>query len=146
MFGITRREATLILFSITVFTFFYNYAKPSPQLQAELLANVQKLKSDSASPSSGNRYSNGNIPAGKLLGVKDAFRNDGRRVREYTDELEVAIVGDWEPEHRPVYDLGVAGTTVGDNKIRWDDVYDMPATKLLAHVSGKFPYCILKCC
>ena len=129
MFHITRREATLLLFCLTVYTFFYNFAQPSPRAAHDGGENSP----EEASPV---RINAASIPASKLLGVQDALREDGRRVEEYTDELELTILGDWEPDRRPVYDLGVAGATADQNKLRWDGISTLPRTSLLAHVSG----------
>ncbi|KAI0760387.1 hypothetical protein C8Q74DRAFT_223807 [Fomes fomentarius] len=75
----TRREVTLLLFSFTIFVLSYN-------LETSLsLVGVhpQKLKSTYLSSIG--------------LGARDpGFDADGRRPKEWRDELEDIIVGDWE--------------------------------------------------
>ncbi|KAI0703699.1 hypothetical protein C8T65DRAFT_256594 [Cerioporus squamosus] len=150
----TRREVTLLLFSLTVFVLSYN-------LETSLgLVGVRPQKLSSTYLSSIG------------LGTKDpGFDADGRRPKQWRDELEDMIVGDWEwregevsgsarsqsaPRGTGRYgliynfesgrkvrrsaekgDRGVSlstGVTVKDQFVKWGK--EVPQTTVVAHTPG----------
>ncbi|KAI9065293.1 hypothetical protein FKP32DRAFT_1590774 [Trametes sanguinea] len=149
----TRREITLLLFSLTIFVLSYN-------LEASLgLVGVHPQKLSSSYLSSIG------------LGTKDpGFDPDGRRPKEWRDKLEELIVGDWEWREGEVSgvargapasgsgrtamiynfgwkkkarrsaqkeDRGVslsAGVTVKDQFVKWGK--EVPETSVVAHAPG----------
>ncbi|TFK83076.1 hypothetical protein K466DRAFT_555640 [Polyporus arcularius HHB13444] len=150
----TRREVTLLLFSLTIFVLSYN-------LETSLgLVGVRPQKLSSTYLSSIG------------LGTKDpGFDADGRRPKQWRDELEDMIVGDWEwregevagsarSQSAPrgtgryglVYnfesgrkarrsaekgDRGVSlstGVTVKDQFVKWGK--EVPQTSVVAHTPG----------
>ncbi|KAI0370526.1 hypothetical protein BV20DRAFT_966417 [Pilatotrama ljubarskyi] len=150
----TRREITLLLFSLTIFVLSYN-------LEASLrIVGVRPQKLTSSYLSSIG------------LGTKDpGFDPDGRRPKEWRDELETIIAGDWEWREGEVSgvargsaaasgsgrtaviynfggskkvarntrkeDRGVSlstGVTVKDQFIKWGK--DVPETSVVAHTPG----------
>ncbi|KAI0642757.1 hypothetical protein C8Q79DRAFT_917243 [Trametes meyenii] len=150
----TRREITLLLFSLTIFVLSYN-------LEASLgIVGVRPQKLTSSYLSSLG------------LGAKDpGFDPDGRRPKEWRDDLEKLIVGDWEWREGEVSgvargsaaasgsgrtgmiynfagnkkvsrstqkgDRGVSldtGVTVKDQFIKWGK--DLPETKVVVHTPG----------
>ena len=110
---LTRREITTLLFAFTVFVVAYNFQSISK-------------KSQSFSPTS--------LAATSLLGIRDLFREDGRRVQEYVDDLERDIMGDLAPEKPPEYDL----EPYGNHPQRSWASGDVPLTKVIQHVPGKW--------
>ncbi|KAI0716715.1 hypothetical protein C8Q76DRAFT_616255 [Earliella scabrosa] len=150
----TRREVTLILFSLTIFVLSYN-------LETSLnLVGVRPQRLQSTYLSSIG------------LGTRDpGFDADGRRPKEWRDELEDLIVGEWE-WHRGdvsgpgrghaassgsgaaamIYNFGPGerrrrnpergnsgvgldtGVTVKDQFVKWGK--DVPQTKVVAHTPG----------
>lgn len=113
---LTRRELTILLFALSVFLVAYNFQ-----------ASVSSLTLTSSSIA--------DLSASTLLSVQNAFREDGRRLPKLTDELEVAVLGDWEIDARKVYDLGPAGVTVDQQHEYWSNG-NIPSTELVAHVPG----------
>ncbi|KAI0828641.1 hypothetical protein BC628DRAFT_83933 [Trametes gibbosa] len=150
----TRREITLLLFSLTIFVLSYN-------LEASLgIVGVHPQKLTSS------------YLASLGLGSKDpGFDSDGRRPKEWRDELENIIAGDWEWREGEVSgvargssstsglgrtgmiynfggtkkvsrssqleDKGVsinAGVTVKDQFVKW--AKDVPETSVVAHTPG----------
>ncbi|KAI8976570.1 hypothetical protein BD414DRAFT_445988 [Trametes punicea] len=150
----TRREITLLLFSLTIFVLSYN-------LEASLgIVGVHPQKLTSSYLSSIG------------LGTKDpGFDPDGRRPKEWRDKLEDLIVGDWEWREGEVSgvardssaasgtgrtamiynfggnkkakrgsrkeDRGVSlstGVTVKDQFVKWGK--DVPQTSVVAHAPG----------
>ncbi|KAL1949057.1 hypothetical protein VTO73DRAFT_10863 [Trametes versicolor] len=150
----TRREITLLLFSLTIFVLSYN-------LEASLgIVGVHPQKLTSSYLSSLG------------LGAKDpGFDLDGRRPKEWRDELENLIAGDWEWREGEVSgvargsaatsglgrtgmiynfggvkkvsrsshleDRGVSldtGVTVKDQFIKWGK--DVPETAVVTHTPG----------
>ncbi|KZT03789.1 uncharacterized protein LAESUDRAFT_659053 [Laetiporus sulphureus 93-53] len=150
----TRREFTLLLFSLIVFVLSYN-----------LETSLQIIGVNPAKLSSGYLSTIG-------LGTKDpGFEPDGRRPKEWRDELENLIFGEWEWEEDQVagVERGLAGIAVGtaavynvetrrkasrstgkDDKgvglnegvtvkeqlLRWEE--EIPVARALAHVPGMF--------
>ncbi|KAL7277254.1 hypothetical protein ACG7TL_009107 [Trametes sanguinea] len=149
----TRREITLLLFSLTIFVLSYN-------LEASLgIVGVHPQKLSSSYLSSIG------------LGTKDpGFDPDGRRPKEWRDKLEELIVGDWEWREGEVsgvargasasgsgrtgmiYNFGwnkkarrsaqkedrglslSAGVTVKDQFVKWGK--EVPETSVVAHAPG----------
>ncbi|KAH9899222.1 hypothetical protein C8Q73DRAFT_310806 [Cubamyces lactineus] len=150
----TRREITLLLFSLTVFVLSYN-------LEASLgIVGVHPQKLTSSYLSSIG------------LGTKDpGFDPDGRRPKEWRDELESIIAGEWEwregevsgvargssaasgsGRNAVIYNFGGSrkvarsaqkedrgvslntGVTVKDQFIKWGK--DVPETSVVAHTPG----------
>ncbi|RPD75648.1 hypothetical protein L226DRAFT_534559 [Lentinus tigrinus ALCF2SS1-7] len=150
----TRREVTLLLFSLTIFVLSYN-------LETSLgLVGVRPQKLSSTYFSSIG------------IGTKDpGFDADGRRPKQWRDELEDKIVGDWEWREGEVSgsarsgsaprgigrygliynfensrkarrsaekgDRGVSlstGVTVKDQFVKWGK--EVPQTTVVAHTPG----------
>lgn len=143
-----RREYTLIVFCLTVFTLAYN-----------LETSIRHIGIDPARTQS---------VLGRLgLGRFNAIDHDGRKLPGYRDELEKKIYGNWAwdagyvagdgQERSQEYGAGPHGAmwlgpsavgelrgkrygtdSVSDGFWRWDD--EIPQTKLVKHVPGKYPY------
>ncbi|EJC99377.1 uncharacterized protein FOMMEDRAFT_160990 [Fomitiporia mediterranea MF3/22] len=113
---LTRREITLLLFALTVFLVAYNFESSVPTLSLA-------------------RSAINDLSASALLNVQNVFREDGRRSSKFADDLEVAVLGDWEIESRKQYDLGPGGVTEDQHHLYWGNG-NIPSTNLVAHVPG----------
>ncbi|KAI0355991.1 hypothetical protein OH77DRAFT_1424283 [Trametes cingulata] len=115
----TRREITLLLFSLTIFVLSYN-------LEASLgIVGVHPQKLTSSYLSSIG------------LGTKDpGFDPDGRRPKEWRDELETIIAGDWEWREGEV--SGVArGSAAASGSGRTAMIYNFGGSRKVARSSRK---------
>ncbi|KLO09006.1 hypothetical protein SCHPADRAFT_922465 [Schizopora paradoxa] len=112
---LTRREITLLLFCFTVYFVAFNYE-----------GSVRRYV-----PSTGVL----SFSALNLLSKPDVFRHDGRRLEQFADDLEREIVGDWDDEQRPIYDLSPSGLSEDKQRKTWTHA-DVPVTSVLAHVPG----------
>lgn len=139
-----RREISLLIFSLTIFTLSYN-----------IEGSIRLLGLDPFSVSS------------RLgLGRSKVIGQDGRRPPGWRDDLETKIFGDWGwdersvagdgEERRQAKGVGEHGaqwidrrelgdvsqfgkTKVNEAFLRWGD--EVPRTKLLKHVPGEFFQC-----
>ncbi|THH03466.1 hypothetical protein EW145_g6229, partial [Phellinidium pouzarii] len=115
---LTRRELTLLLFALTIFLVAFNFESA-----------VRPLRRVSTSASA---FSARTLLAFHVQGI---LREDGRRVPQFTDELEQEILGDWEIEKKSVYDLGPAGIAEDQQHREWKSGAIL-STELVAHVPG----------
>lgn len=111
---LTRREVTLLLFCFTVYIVAFNYE-----------GSVRHYV-----PSTVFSFS-----AVNLLTKANVFRHDGRRLEQFVDDLEREMVGDWDDERRPEYDLSPFGLSEDKQRKSWTHT-DVPVSSLLAHVPG----------
>ncbi|KAH9919805.1 uncharacterized protein B0H18DRAFT_1026300 [Fomitopsis serialis] len=114
----TRREVTLILFSLTVFVLSYNLEAPC-------------------------NY--GSYLSAIGLGAQDpGYDRDGRRPKEWRDDLETMISGEWEWEEGKgssradgKVDRGIGvtkGVSPRQQLVRWEE--KVPVARAVAHVPG----------
>lgn len=111
---LTRREVTLLLFCFTVYFVAFNYEGSVKRYVPSTILSFSALN---------------------LLSKPDVFRHDGRRLEQFADELEREIVGDWDDEQRPIYDLSPSGLSEDKQRKTWTHA-DVPVTSVLAHVPG----------
>ncbi|KZT63320.1 hypothetical protein DAEQUDRAFT_815723 [Daedalea quercina L-15889] len=113
----TRREITLVLFSLTVFILSYN-------LEASLqLVGVRPAK-----------LSGSYLSAIGLGGQDPGYDRDGRRPKEWRDELENMIAGEWEWEEGKA--AGVA-TTSSVGPVGTAAIYNADASKSPTFGTGR---------
>ena len=119
---LTRREFTLILFCLIVFIVSYHVDTTKKKLKA-MGSDWQTTLEQATS-------------ARELLkiGRPKAFAEDGRRVLELQDNLELEIMGDWEPLRPVEFDLGPSGRTAREFKLEWGSY--LPLTSVLSHIPG----------
>ncbi|CCL99592.1 uncharacterized protein FIBRA_01610 [Fibroporia radiculosa] len=98
----TRRELTLLLFSLTVFVISYN-------LETSLhLIGIHPAKLS------------GSYLSTIGFGTRDpGFDRDGRRPKEWRDELETLIAGEWDWDEHQIagVDHGLAGLVIGNTTV-----------------------------
>lgn len=118
----TRREITLVLFSLSVFIVSYNLNSSLQVIGLKPTASLQKFG----------------------LGSDPGFDPDGRRPQAYRDDFENLIFGEWKWEEGHVAGVDakhstphkhLPGPPIHDELLLWGD--DRPATKLVKHVPGK---------
>ena len=111
---LTRRELTILLLALSTFIVAYNYD-----------SSIHRISSASI-------Y---NFSASSLFGVQNVLQDDGRRVDKYADDLEKELLGVWEIDRPPVFDLDPHGVTQEQQRKSWA-TGDVPVTHLIAHVPG----------